>query len=82
MEKITIPSGAQNGDTIKIKNKGFKAVNSDFYGDQIVHLLIKVPSSLSREEKSMYDAIRQAELKGKNRPTEAYSEKVKKMYKL
>lgn len=82
MEKITIPSGAQNGDTIKIKNKGFKAVNSDFYGDQIVHLVIKVPSSLSREEKSMYDAIRQAELKGKNRPTEAYSEKVKKMYKL
>ena len=64
--------------TYKIFNKA----KSVFYGDQIVHLVIKVPSSLSREEKSMYDAIRQAELKGKNRPTEAYSEKVKKMYKL
>ena len=82
MEKITIPSGAQSGDTIKLRNKGFKHVTSDNYGDQIVHLLVKVPSSLSREEKAMYEALRQAELKGRNRPTEAYNEKVKKMYKL
>lgn len=82
MEKITIPSGAQSGDTIKLRNKGFKHVTSDSYGDQIVHLLVKVPSSLSREEKAMYEALRQAELKGRNRPTEAYNEKVKKMYKL
>ena len=30
----------------------------------------------------MYESLRQAEAKGKNRPTEAYTEKVKKMYKL
>ena len=52
------------------------------YGDQIVHLVIKTPSSLSREEKSMYEALRQTEQKGKNRPTEAFTDKVKKMYRL
>ncbi len=82
IEKISIPSGAQNGDTIKIRNKGFKSVNSDIYGDEIVHLSIKTPTSLSREEKAMYEALRNTELKGKNRPTESYTEKVKKMYKL
>ena len=82
VEKITIPAGSQTGDTIKIRNKGFKNVTSDSYGDQIVHLSIKVPSSLSREEKAMYESLRQAELKGRNRPTESYTEKVKRMYKL
>lgn len=82
IEKITIPAGAQTGDTIKIKNRGFKNVMSDAYGDQIVHLLVKIPTSLTREEKAMYENLKQAELKNKNRPTEAYTEKVKKMYKL
>ena len=82
IEKINIPSGAQTGDTIKVRNRGFKSVSSDSYGDQIVHLFVKVPTSLSREEKAMYESLRQAELKNKNRPTEHFTEKVKKMYKL
>lgn len=82
IEKITIPAGAQTGDTIKIKNRGFKNVMSDAYGDQIVHLVVKIPTSLTREEKNIYESLRQTELKNKNRPTEAYTEKVKKMYKL
>ena len=82
IEKINVPSGAQTGDTIKIRNRGFKSVTSDSYGDQIVHLLIKVPTSLSREEKAMYESLRQVEQKNKNRPTEYFTEKVKKMYKL
>lgn len=82
IEKITIPAGAQTDDTIKIKNRGFKNVTSDYYGDQIVHLVVKIPTSLTREEKAMYENLRKAELKNKNRPTEAYTEKIKKMYKL
>ena len=82
IEKITIPAGAQTGDTIKIRNRGFKNVMSDAYGDQIVHLLVKIPTSLTREEKAMYENLKQSEIKNKNRPTEAYTEKVKKMYKL
>lgn len=82
IEKINVPAGAQNGDTIKIRNRGFKNVTSESYGDEIVHLIIKTPTSLSREEKSMYEALRQVERKGKNRPSEAYTERVKKMYKL
>lgn len=82
IEKINVPSGAQTGDTIKVRNRGFKSVSSDSYGDQIVHLFVKVPTSLSREEKAMYESLRQAELKNKNRPTEHFTEKVKKMYKL
>lgn len=82
IEKINVPSGAQNGDTIKIRNRGFKNVTSDSYGDEIVHLSIKIPTSLSREEKAIYESLKQAERKGKNRPTESYTEKVKKMYKL
>ena len=82
IEKITIPTGAQNDDTVRIRQKGFKVVNQEAYGDFIVHLKVKTPTSLSREEKAMYEAIRQQEVKNKNRPTEQFTEKVKKMYKL
>ena len=41
-----------------------------------------MPTSLSREEKSLYESLKNAEVKSKNRPTEAYTEKVKRMYKL
>lgn len=82
IEKIAIPVGAQNGDNLRLRNKGFKVINSETYGDEIITLLIKTPTSLSKEEKAMYEVIRQTELKGKNRPTEAYTDKVKKMYKL
>ena len=82
IEKINIPAGSQNGDTIRIRNRGFKAVNANSYGDEIVHLVIKMPTSLSREEKAMYDAIRNVEIKNKNRPSEAYTEKAKRTYKL
>lgn len=82
VETIIVKAGAQNGDLVKIKNKGFKVVNSDSYGDEIVHLSIVTPTSLSREEKAMYEALRQTELTGKNRPTEAYTASVRRKYKI
>ncbi len=82
LEKISIPSGSQSGDTVKIRNRGFKDLRSNSYGDCIVHLQVKVPTSLSREEKAMYEALRQTEIKNNHRPTEEFTEKVKKTYKL
>ena len=82
VEKVNVPSGSQNGDTLRIRNRGFKAINSESYGDEIVHLVVKTPTSLSREEKAMYEAVRNVEIKNKNRPTENYTDKVKKTYKL
>jgi len=82
IEKINIPAGAQTGDTIKIRNRGFKVVNAESYGDEIVHLVVKVPTGLSREEKNLYDQLKKAETANRNRPTEAYTDKVKRMYKL
>ena len=82
LERITIPAGSQNNDVIRIRNKGFKSVSSDSFGDELVHLIVKTPTSLSREEKEMYEVLRQRERNGKNRPSEAFTDKVKKMYKI
>lgn len=82
IERINVPSGTQNGDTLKIKNRGFKDLRNTSYGDEVVHFVIKMPTSLSREEKSMYEVLRQTELKGKNRPTESFTDRIKKSYKL
>ena len=51
-EKISIQSGTQNGDTIKLKSKGIPHLQYSGKGDQIVVVNIPVPTSLSAKEKA------------------------------
>ena len=50
---ITIPAGTQPNDIIKIKGKGIKDLRTGKPGDQFVHIIVKVPTSLSREQKDI-----------------------------
>ena len=48
-ETLEIPSGTQPNAILKMRNKGVKDVRSDRYGDQFVHVDIKIPTKLSKE---------------------------------
>ena len=79
---IDIPAGVQNNSTIRMKNKGFKDVRSDAYGDQIVRIVIKVPTNISKEEKKLYEQLRSLEGVKKDKPNERFIDKIKKTFKL
>lgn len=81
-EMIDIPAGVQNNSTIRMKNKGFKDVRSDAYGDQIVRIVIKVPTNISKEEKKLYEQLRSLEGFKKDKPNERFIDKIKKTFKL
>jgi molecular chaperone DnaJ len=49
--KIKIPAGTQSGKIFRLKGKGFPAINSYEKGDQLIHVNIWTPQSLSAEEK-------------------------------
>ena len=73
---LKIPAGTQSHTKFRLKGKGAKNVRSNNYGDQYVVVLVETPTSLSSEEKSLYEQI--AKLEGKK--GESVWEKFKKKF--
>ncbi|MEA4820895.1 MAG: molecular chaperone DnaJ [Erysipelotrichales bacterium] len=75
--ELKIPEGIQDSQILRIKGKGFKDIRGSEYGDQYVHVQIKTPSKLSKEEKDLYEKLRDIEKKG----SESIFDKFKKAFK-
>lgn len=63
---ITIQSGTQPGDIIKIKGKGIKDLRTGRPGDQFVHINVKIPTSLSKEQKDLLNQYKKAPSSNQN----------------
>ncbi|NBX93462.1 MAG: molecular chaperone DnaJ [Proteobacteria bacterium] len=59
---ITIHSGVQQGETLRLKGKGIKRLNGSGYGDQYVRLHLEVPKNLTHRQKEL---LREFEKEGK-----------------
>ncbi len=55
--KIKIPPGTQSGKIFRLKGKGFPQVNSYEKGDQLIHVNIWTPQTISAEEKTMLETL-------------------------
>ena len=62
--ELTIPSGTQSGTQFRLKAKGVKELNTNNLGDEYVEVKIQVDEKLSREEKELYEKLRN--IKGKD----------------
>jgi molecular chaperone DnaJ len=62
IEKIKIPSSTQNGQILKIKNKGFRQVNRWSRGDLLVQITIQTPNNLSHQESELFKKLRELEI--------------------
>jgi len=60
-EKIKIPPSTQNGQILKIKNKGFHQVNRWSRGDLLVQVQVVTPRNLSRQETELFKKLRELE---------------------
>jgi len=56
--EMNIPAGIQPDQVLRLKGKGIKDLRSGKPGDQYVHLKIKVPTTLSRKQKELFESIR------------------------
>jgi molecular chaperone DnaJ len=61
VEKIKIPPSTQNGQILKIKNKGFHQVNRWSRGDLLVQVQVVTPRNLSRQETELFKKLRELE---------------------
>ena len=56
--KINIKAGTQSGEILRLKGKGLKELNSYGVGDQLVHVSLFTPTTLSSEDRVILEKIR------------------------
>jgi molecular chaperone DnaJ len=75
--KLKIPEGTQNGAQFRLRNRGIAHLNGSGRGDLYVHIEVKVPTRLTREQRKLLEQLRDT-LPEDNSPSEkGLFEKVK-----
>ena len=62
--KMSIPAGIENGQLLRLKNKGFKQLNRYKNGNQYVRINVRIPKSINNEMKSIVESLQ--EINGSN----------------
>ena len=79
-QKLKIPEGTQNGAKFKLRHQGVPNINGGGRGDLYVHVDVKVPTRLSREQRKLFEQLRDT-LPVDNSPAEkGLFEKVKNYF--
>jgi molecular chaperone DnaJ len=55
--QLEIPEGTQNGAQLKIKGKGIPEVQGKGRGDLIVHIDVKIPTKLTRDQRRLFEEL-------------------------
>jgi molecular chaperone DnaJ len=69
LQTVKIPEGAQPGSRVRLKSLGVPHVNGSGRGDLFVHLDVRTPSRLSREQRKLFEQLRDL-LPAENEPSE------------
>jgi molecular chaperone DnaJ len=56
-QKLKITAGVQSGSRFRIKGKGVPDVNNGRRGDLIVHIRVKTPEKLTKEQRKHFEAL-------------------------
>lgn len=60
---LNIPEGTQHGTKFRLKGKGVQNLRTNQTGDQIVEVDVQIDNSLSREERRLYEELRNTDKK-------------------
>ena len=69
LEQVKIPEGVQAGSRIKLKNLGVPRLQGSGRGDLFVQVDVKVPGKLTREQRKLFEQLRET-LPQENEPHE------------
>ncbi len=69
LQQVRIPAGAQSGQQVRLKNLGVPRLNGHGRGDVIVHVEVRVPGKLTREQRKLFEQLREL-MPAENEPEE------------
>jgi molecular chaperone DnaJ len=77
VQPLKIPEGTQSGATFRLRHQGVPDVSGRGRGDLFVHVAVAVPSKLTKEQRKLFEQLRET-LPTENKPAErGLFEKVK-----
>ncbi len=77
LQSVKIPEGVQSGSEVRLRGLGVPQVNGGRRGDIVVHVQVAVPRRLTREQRRLFEELRET-LPAENEPQEkGFFEKVK-----
>lgn len=56
--KLKIPEGTQNGAQFRLRHKGVSVLNGSSRGDLYVHINVKVPTKLTRDQRKIFEQLK------------------------
>ncbi|MGI6377539.1 MAG: molecular chaperone DnaJ [Bacilli bacterium] len=59
--ELKIPEGIQDDQILRIRGKGLKELRGSGTGDQYVHVKVQTPTRLSKDQKALYEKLRELE---------------------
>jgi molecular chaperone DnaJ len=69
LQTVKIPEGTQSGTKIRLKNLGVPRLNGSGRGDLFVHVEVRVPTRLTREQRKLLEQLQET-LPAENQPHE------------
>jgi molecular chaperone DnaJ len=63
---LKIPAGTQSEKIFRLRGKGFPALHRSEHGDQLVRVHVRTPDRLSREERELFEKLRETEQMPRN----------------
>ena len=80
--KIKIDAGTQSGKILRLRGKGIKDINGYGKGDQLIHINVWTPKTLTREEKAKLESLRESEnfAPRPNSSDKGFFEKIKEFF--
>ena len=79
---VDIPSGTQPGTILKLRGKGVKDLRTSQAGDELIHLNVKLPTSINKEEREYLEKLAQLnDVKVAKKGKETIFDKIKKSMK-
>lgn len=79
---VDVPSGTQPGTVLKLRGKGVKDIRSGVIGDELVHLDVKIPTSVNKEERALLEKLAETnDIRYKRKGKEGIFDRIKKNLK-
>jgi molecular chaperone DnaJ len=69
IQSVKIPEGTQPGTQLRVKGLGVPHVNANGRGDLYVHVVVQIPKKLDRDQKDLFEQLRDV-LPTENEPEE------------
>ncbi len=79
--KMKIPAGTQNGKVFRLKEKGINSLHGYGRGDEMVRIIVEIPTNLNEEQRKLLREFDESLKKGNNSMMEKFFDKLAKKFK-